>query len=366
MHNTLWRVTRYGALVSILFFAGYAYAGDNHNDYSNSRQIAAKDRSDAGRLAEKVKATMGKIEDKGLSILVLGSGGPAAGPKGRASAGYLVFVDGEPTLLMDAGGGTFQRLAQSGVNIKDLPYVLLTHLHVDHSSDLPAILKTIFFHGNAAGDPRTSPIKIFGPGPGKGITFPDSDITQYPPTTEFVDHEFGMEGGVYRYLHAFAPAVTNGQFNVETTDLAADYSNPMMHTLIEDGGLTVKSMPVKHGPAPAVAYRIEYKGRSIVFSGDTNSETDNMVQIAIDADLLIYDTAILDDAPANPVMFQLHTTPTRMGQVAAAANPDTLVLSHITGVTEGNLNEVKQTVKRQGYNGKIRTARDLQVYNLGD
>jgi len=205
---------------------------------------------------------------------------------------------------------------------------------------------------------------------GDGATFPapNDDITQYPTTTEFVNKEFSIEdGGVYRYLHAFAPPVTNGEFHVQATDLPADFQSlHSLHTVLEDDGLSVKSIPVKHGPAPAVAYRIEYKGKSIVFSGDTNSETNNMVQIATDADLLIYDTAVLDNAPANPVLFQLHTKPTRMGEVAAAANPDTLVLSHITGVTEGHLDEVKKAVKAQGYRGKIRAARDLQVYNLGD
>ena len=123
-----------------------------------------------------------------------------------------------------------------------------------------------------------------------------------------------------------------------------------------------------HGPAPAVAYRIEYKGKSIVFSGDTSSATDNMIKIAQGADLLIYDTAIMDKAPnkypGDKVFFKLHTTPSRMGEVVAAAKPKQLVLSHLTSLTESRTDEVADLVKKKGYMGEITVAHDLAVYNI--
>ncbi len=45
--------------------------------------------------------------DTGVSLQVLGSGGPFGA--GRASAGYLVWVDGVSRIMVDAGGGTFAR-----------------------------------------------------------------------------------------------------------------------------------------------------------------------------------------------------------------------------------------------------------------
>ena len=65
-----------------------------------------------------------------LTITVLGSGGPVATKAGRASASYLISTNGEPRILMDAGGGSFQRLAKTGVNIKDLEGQLLPVLFV--------------------------------------------------------------------------------------------------------------------------------------------------------------------------------------------------------------------------------------------
>ncbi len=299
-----------------------------------------------------------------LAIMVLGSGGPEATVKGRASAGYLVFCDGQPCLLMDAGGGTFQRLAKSGVNVKDLDRVLLSHLHIDHTSDLSAIIKTIYFHNVSAGVTREAPIHIWGPA-ANGVPFPGSDIAQYPATTTYVDAHYAMPGGVERYLNIFTKAIRAGNFAYRAHDLEASWQAGGVQTVLERDGLKVTAIAVKHGPAPAVAYRIDYKGRSIVYSGDTNSESDNMITLSRRADLLIYDTAIMDD-PANPVMLQLHTTPTRMGQVAAAARPAKLLLSHITAATEGQFAAIKRRLREQGFDGRVAMARDGKVYVAGD
>jgi len=51
-----------------------------------------------------------------LSITVLGSGGPIA-TADRVSSGYLLSIDGKPRILVDAGGGTFERIGRSGLNV---------------------------------------------------------------------------------------------------------------------------------------------------------------------------------------------------------------------------------------------------------
>ncbi len=65
-----------------------------------------------------------KVE-QGLSIMILGSGSPVAAPDRRASAGYMIFIDKQPEVLMDAGGGVYQRIADSGMNIADLDTILI-------------------------------------------------------------------------------------------------------------------------------------------------------------------------------------------------------------------------------------------------
>lgn len=308
-----------------------------------------------------------KIEGP-LSIMVLGSGGPIATPSARASAGYMVFTNGKPRVLMDVGGGTYQRLAASGFNIHDMDIILLSHLHLDHTGDLAPIIKTIYFHNNLAQTSRTNPIHIYGPEE-NGVPFPGTTISQYPATSKYADDHFAMPEGSDRYLNIFARAISQGAsaFSYKTHDLNSTVVGADIEEVLRtDDGLLIQAIAVDHGPVPAVAYRIEYKGHSIVYSGDTASTGSNMVTIARNADLLIYDTAITETLPPVPVFHLLHTTPTRIGQVAYAANVKKLVLSHITPVTEPLLKSVKETIRNQGFTGKIKEAKDLKVYNLDD
>jgi len=373
------------ALVLVLF-NGLALA---HDDVGS---LTGSDNSD-GSQASGVVGNLAIKKVKGdFSVMVLGSGGPIATEQGRASAGYLIFIDGQPKILMDAGGGTFQRLAASGTNVKDLDVILLSHLHIDHMGDLSPIIKTVYFHNRAynLANPgtfppgRTAPIRIFGPAT-NGIPFPtnvfpdaDQTIPQYPNSSDFADSHYEFSSGNERYLHLFTRAISGGIFGYQATDIPAGWTQFNETTLVDENGLIVKAVGVNHGPVPSVAYRIEYKGKSVVFSGDTSSRSTlpdgtplanggNMVEISSNADLLIYDTAIMDDEPSGPndaVFFALHTTPSRIGEVATAANVKQVLLSHLTRVTQDRVPEVKQLIRNQGYKGKLTKAEDLQVINL--
>src|SRR5215470_7896764 len=73
------------------------------------------------------------------TVQILGSGGPALNRE-RASASCVLWVDGKARMLVDMGGGTYLRFAQSGAKLSDLAMIGISHLHPDHVSDLPALL----------------------------------------------------------------------------------------------------------------------------------------------------------------------------------------------------------------------------------
>ncbi|MGD8570008.1 MAG: MBL fold metallo-hydrolase [Gammaproteobacteria bacterium] len=330
-----------------------------------------------------------------LSVMVLGSGGPLATTSGRASAGYLIFVDGQPKILMDCGGGTYLRLGQSGANIKDLDIILLSHLHIDHMGDLDAIVKDMYFQNRVANvatqpidfpDGRTEPFTVYGPGANNApfaaasgvLVQPLTDLVdpmtaQYPATSTFVDEQFNVNTGLDRYLHVFSQMISGGIFAYNTQDVSpnwmGDINDLSSHVIYDKDGLVITAVGVNHGPVPALAFRIDYKGKSIVYSGDTSSAGSHMISLSQDADLVIYDTAITDTlpnkSPRDKAFFLLHTTPSRMGEVAAAANPKKLVLSHLTPNTEPNIDVVKDAIRANGYTGRISVAEDLKVFNVG-
>lgn len=342
--------------------------------------------------------------DGELSVMVLGSGGPVATAEGRASAGYLIFTDGKPRVLMDVGGGTYQRLAQSGTNIKDLDIILLSHLHADHTGDLTSVIKTIYFHNNMARSAaarkgvvlpgRNTPINIYGPAvttlpAGPGVTY-SNGAPVYPGTADYVDHHYSIpKGGVERYLKAFVFGISDddgpmgddkqpvSEFLYSGNDLTSKVPFAEIETVLTTpDGLVIKSIAVDHGPVPAVAYRIEYKGHSVVYSGDTGTKgigpdqlgKDNMKMIAKGADMLIYDTAVMEkgDAPPNPLFHLLHTQPSLIAGVAIEANVKTVVLSHLTPVTSARVNEIEDIIESAGFAGEIEKAKDLKVYNLSE
>ena len=128
----------------------------------------------------KKKLAVDRVKD-GLSVMVLGSGSPAAQPDGRASAGYMIFLDGVPTVLMDVGGGVYQRIADSGMNINPLEIVLLSHLHVDHAGDIDPIVKALFFHNRIAGFPRDPDLALQFLGPDKAPPGAPARHYAFPP-----------------------------------------------------------------------------------------------------------------------------------------------------------------------------------------
>src|ERR1700704_6413038 len=92
----------------------------------------------------------------GVAVQVLGSGGPELKDK-PASSSYLIWRDGAPRVLVDSGGGSALRFGESGATVSDLEVILLTHLHVDHTADLAALVKSSFF------EERHRTLPVYGP-----------------------------------------------------------------------------------------------------------------------------------------------------------------------------------------------------------
>ncbi|QBB72695.1 MBL fold metallo-hydrolase [Pseudolysobacter antarcticus] len=271
-----------------------------------------------------------------LELVVLGSGGPGA--VGRASSSFVVLLDGIPRILIDAGSGAFARLGETKLSLDRLDRILLTHLHIDHSAELPGIFKA-----RAVASRGAINFHVFGP----------SGAGKFPSTKRFVDLLFGKHGA-FAYLADFSAPIT-----IVTTDIGATLSRTRkLQTLLAKDGLKITAIAGHHDDAPSIIYRIDYKNRSVVFSGDIDAAgLDNLRSIADHCNLLVFNTVVLDRPQSAEALYTLHTPPKSIGEVAASAHVGALLLTHLNPAIDQAHDDVLASIHRN-YAGPVTFAED--------
>lgn len=272
----------------------------------------------------------------GVSVQILGSGGPIA-DDARASSGALVWVDGHARALVDCGGGVFQRFAASGAAFEDLEVIVLTHLHVDHSVDLAALLKSASF------GPRARPLTIVGP----------AAAGDFPGVRDFVAGLVGP-GGLYGYLGYLGE---DAPFPLEVIEAPIEGEGLRLRR----GDLDLALVPVPHGIVPALGLRVDVGLRGLGFTGDQRLDDPRFLGLVAGVDLLVAHHAIPEDA--GEAARRLHARPSAIGAAAEESRARHLVLAHHMRRSlrdlEGGLAEI-----RGRYRGPITVAEDLTCVDL--
>ena len=274
-----------------------------------------------------------------VSLQVLGSGGPESGDR-RASSAYIVWVDAKSRILIDFGGGASLRYEEVGAKISDLDIILLTHLHVDHTADLPALLKSAFFT-RASGK-----LHIFGPAKNKFM----------PSTKIFIDRLFKEDKGAWQYLGDHLAGSARLQIKSHTID-----ETHTVKRIYKQGKVSVDAISVHHGFIPAIAYRVNVGNKSITFSGDMNGDYHTLESLAKGTNILVAHNAI--PKGASGVAAQLHMTPKTIGEIAKTVQPKKLILSHRMLRTLGKEKETQREIVKY-YKGIIKFANDKSYYKV--
>ena len=200
------------------------------------------------------------LPDDGLSALVCGSRSPLPSP-GRAET-CIIIKAGQNMYVVDVGDGSISNLRNWGVDLTPVKAVLFTHLHSDHISDLADLHLNTWVNNPT----KSEKLKVYGP---EGV----EDVVNGFEDAYKLDYQFRNE----HHGNKVAPLNFAG-YETFTIDL----SNPI---IIDDNGLKVTAFKVIHDPIePALGFRFEYKGRSIVISGDTIS-TENTIKNSKNADV---------------------------------------------------------------------------------
>ncbi len=294
----------------------------------------------------------------GLHVQICGSGSPLPDP-GRAGP-CLYVVAGDQTFVVDAGSASARTMMGQQLPLGRLNGVFLTHFHSDHIDGLGELMLQRWAQGN-----KTSPLPVYGPQGVEQVVFG-------------LNAAYRLDAG-YRTAHHGAdimPPSGNGGVPV-----IFSLSENSTTEVFNSGELTVTAAPVNHSPVkPAVAYRFDYKGRSIVISGDANPNS-GLEVFAAGADILFHEAlnremvATIEVAAKaanlpnlSKIMFDIqdyHTSPEEAARIAEAAGAKALVLYHIVPALP--VNYLKATFlgdAKDHFSGDLTIAEDGMLFSL--
>ena len=202
-------------------------------------------------------------ESDGLRIFVCGSASPLG--MGQAQA-CIAVITPEHFYLIDSGAGSTDNINRMALPMPRLQGVLITHFHSDHIAEIYEVNLGSWLGG------RPQQLTVFGP---RGVDEVVSGINA----------SYRLDR-IYRTGH-------------HGVDLLPPPLGVLKHktiepgVIVEDGDLTITAYLAEHPPIePAVGYRFDYRGRSVVISGDSNVNGDTL-DIVEGADLLLHDALSL-------------------------------------------------------------------------
>jgi ribonuclease Z len=263
------------------------------------------------------------FKDDALRVLLCGTGSPLPHAT-RAKACVAVFAAGR-FWIVDTGSGSWNRLALLRVDGARIGGIFFTHFHSDHIGDLGEFNLNTWVTG------RPGPLRVFG-----------------PPGVERVVAGFNEAYAldtVYRVAHHGAEFLPPDRERMQAEPIAELVEGDAPTVILDEDGLVVSAFAVHHDPVkPAYGYRFDYKGRSVVITGDT-AKTEAVVRAAKGADVLLHEAqanhmiTMIGEAGAaagRPRVAKImsdiltyHTTPVEAAEVANEAGVKLLVLYHL-------------------------------------
>ncbi|MGA1868079.1 MAG: MBL fold metallo-hydrolase [bacterium] len=243
-----------------------------------------------------------------MELILLGSG-TCVPSLTRGGPGLLIKIDHE-LLLFDIGLGTLHKLLSLNITQRDIDTLYLSHFHPDHVAELIPFL----FACNWGGIPREKPLDIIG---GRGVK---SFIEKLN-----MANNYNLDPRDYKLTILEAPVFCEKNYSITTK-------------------------PMKH-KEESVGYRIEDKrGKSIVYSGDTDY-CDEIIELAHRCDILILESSFPDELKTDG-----HLTPSLASKIAMHAQCKTLILTHIYPECEST--DLKQQAHRY-FQSEIIVGKDL-------
>jgi len=295
----------------------------------------------------------------GLHVGLCGAGSPF--PDDKRSGPCTVIVAGKRMFVFDSGSGSARNISRMRLNAGQIEALFFTHYHSDHIDGLGELMLQRWIQRTAK-----EPLPVHGPA---GL---DKVLQGF-------NDAYTLDKGYRTAHHGEAVAPREG-FGGKALmfELPPDTGRKV---LVSEPDLEIVAFAVEHAPvSPAVGYRIRYKDRSVVLSGDTK-KTASVAREAKGVDLLVHEAlspvllSMLEQGfigagrkSLSKIMHDVldyHTTPEEAAEIAQGAGVKALVLNHIVPpLPSSGLDPVFLERAGQIYGGPLRIGADGDWFSL--
>ena len=259
----------------------------------------------------------------GLHAGICGSGSPF--PDARRGSPCTLVIAGQRLFVFDSGSSASTNIARMGFDLGSIQAVFLTHFHSDHIGGLGDVMLNRWVAGA-----NTSPLPVLGPPGVKAVV--DGFMQAYE------------QDRLYRIAHHGEKIIPPTGFGGTPLTFATPQPGTSV-LLIDEPDLSIAAFSVDHSPIePALGYRVRYKDRTLVISGDTK-QSPEVQREAKGVDLLIHEALSSEllqplsevaAAAGRGNLAQIfvdiqnyHTSPEQAAQTAQTAGAKYLLLTHI-------------------------------------
>jgi ribonuclease BN (tRNA processing enzyme) len=256
-----------------------------------------------------------------MRLTVLGSG--TLLPDSRHHSPSHWVEDGDVRLLLDCGSGVLHGLARERLWWKAVSHIALTHFHTDHVADLAPILFALRY---GVRPPRDEPLVIFGP--------------------------TGLEAHLDALVLAHGAYVRDPGFPLEVVELASGsrWADP-------GGRFTLAGHATPH-TSSSLAYRVEAASWAMGYTGDTGPSAE------LGAFFKGVPVLVAECSLADPPEMDTHLSPKGLAELARAAEPGLLVVTHLLPPLRPH--KLPDLLRDAGYGEPVVVARDGTAVEIQD
>ncbi len=291
-----------------------------------------------------------KLGPKEMRVTALGTGMPNVITGKQKASGWYVELGNGDVFMFDLGSGTMENLAKLRPDWSKVDTVFASHLHSDHVGAFAELYIGGWMNG------RYTPLHFYGPSGGEPRlgtkAFVENQVKSWAWDIEGRRTAFPIEGG---------KAIAH-EFDFRTEGV-----------IYEKNGVKISSFPAIHILDGSVSFRLDWKGRSFVFGGDSYPNK-WFIKYAKGAELVVHECfftpetlgRLLDTPPAQAIFITsyIHTPPQAFGKIMSAVKPRHAIGYHFW--TWHDIYAETLEAVRKTYDGPLTLATDMMVWNVTD